>query len=125
MRADLKTSYLGLTIKHPIAAAAGPLTGDLDSLRQLDQAGISAVVLPSLFEEQISRDEQRLHSVYEFQTYSTAESLSRQSKLRFTQRPPETRSQAASATAIPFRGAPGDSFPARNATTNESPRAGV
>jgi dihydroorotate dehydrogenase (fumarate) len=76
MRADLKTSYLGLTLKNPIVASAGPLTGDLDSLRQLGDAGVAAVVLPSLFEEQISRDEQRIHSVYEFQAYSTAESLS-------------------------------------------------
>lgn len=76
MRADLRTSYLGLTLTNPIMASAGPLTGDLDSLRQLEQAGIAAVVLPSLFEEQISRDEQRINSVYEYQAYSTAESLS-------------------------------------------------
>jgi dihydroorotate dehydrogenase (fumarate) len=42
----------------------------------LEQAGIAAVVLPSLFEEQLSHEEQRIHSVYEFQAYSTAESLS-------------------------------------------------
>jgi dihydroorotate dehydrogenase (fumarate) len=67
---------LGLSLKNPIVASSGPLTGDLESLQRLEQAGIAAVVLPSLFEEQISRDEQRIHSVYEYQAYSTAESLS-------------------------------------------------
>jgi dihydroorotate dehydrogenase (fumarate) len=76
MRADLSTYYLGLLLKNPIVASAGPLTGDLDSLRQLEQAGVSAAVLPSLFEEQICRDEQRIHLLHEFQTYSSAESLS-------------------------------------------------
>ena len=76
MRADLRTYYLGLPLKNPIVASSGPLTGDLESLQRLEQAGIAAVVLPSLFEEQISRDEQRIHSVYEYQAYSTAESLS-------------------------------------------------
>ncbi len=76
MSVDLTSQYLGLTLKHPIVASAGPLTGELDSLCQLEQAGVSAVVLPSLFEEQITRDEQRIHSLYEYQTFSTAESLS-------------------------------------------------
>lgn len=76
MRADLKTYFLGMPLKNPMVASAGPLTGDLESLRRLEQAGIAAVVLPSLFEEQITHDEQRLHAVYEYQAYSTAESLS-------------------------------------------------
>ena len=69
MRADLRTYYLGLSLKNPLVASAGPLTGDLDTLRQLEQAGIAAVVLPSLFEEQITHDEQRLNAVYEYQAY--------------------------------------------------------
>jgi dihydroorotate dehydrogenase (fumarate) len=76
MRADLSTKYLGLSLKNPIVASASPLTGDLDSLRQLEQAGVAAAVLPSLFEEQISRDEQRLHLLYEHQSHTFAESLS-------------------------------------------------
>jgi dihydroorotate dehydrogenase (fumarate) len=76
MRADLTTKYLGLSLKNPLAASAGPLTGDLDTLRRLEQLGIAAVVLPSLFEEQICHDEQRIHALYEFQTYASAESLS-------------------------------------------------
>ena len=82
MRADMKTWYLGLPLKNPIVAAASPLTGDLDTLRQLNNAGIAAVVLPSLFEEQISRDEQRVHALYEFQAFSSAESLSYFPELR-------------------------------------------
>lgn len=60
MPADLRTIYLGLPLKNPIAASASPLTGDLDTLRSLEQMGIGAIVLPSLFEEQISHDEQRI-----------------------------------------------------------------
>jgi len=76
MRADMKTYYLGLPLRNPLVASACPLTGDLDMVRQLDQAGIAAVVLPSLFEEQITRDEQRISMLYDFQTLSSPESLS-------------------------------------------------
>jgi dihydroorotate dehydrogenase (fumarate) len=76
MRADLTTKYLGMSLANPIVASAGPLTGDLDTLQQLEQAGVSAAVLPSLFEEQINRDQQRIHALYEFQTHASAESLS-------------------------------------------------
>jgi dihydroorotate dehydrogenase (fumarate) len=68
--------YLGLALKNPVVASAGPLTGDLDTLQQLEQAGVAAAVLPSLFEEQICRDEQRVQMLYEFQTHSYGESLS-------------------------------------------------
>jgi dihydroorotate dehydrogenase (fumarate) len=50
---DLSTSYLGLRLEHPIVASSSPLTGELDTLRRLEDAGAAAVVLPSLFEEQI------------------------------------------------------------------------
>jgi dihydroorotate dehydrogenase (fumarate) len=76
MSADLTTTYLGLTLRNPVVASASPLTGNLDTLKALEQAGVSAAVLPSLFEEQIVRDEQRVHALYEYQAYSTAESLS-------------------------------------------------
>jgi dihydroorotate dehydrogenase (fumarate) len=76
VHANLTTSYLGLSLKNPIVASAGPLTGNLDTLRHLEQAGVAAAVLPSLFEEQISHDEQRIHLLYEHQSHSFAESLS-------------------------------------------------
>src|SRR5688572_7870051 len=76
MCAELITEYLGLTLKNPIVASAGPLTGDLDTLLCLEEAGVAAAILPSLFEEQINRDQQRINALYEFQTYTSAESLS-------------------------------------------------
>jgi dihydroorotate dehydrogenase (fumarate) len=75
MRADLTTKYLGLSLKNPLVASAGPLTGNPDTLRELEQQGVSAAVLPSLFEEQICHDEQRINALYEYQTYATPESL--------------------------------------------------
>ena len=55
---DLTTRYLGLTLKNPIVPGAGPLTGDVDNIRRLEDSGAGAVVMPSLFEEQIDREEQ-------------------------------------------------------------------
>src|SRR5659263_199173 len=57
MSADLTTRYLGLELSGPIMASAGPLTGTLDGLRALEDAGASAVVLPSLFEEDVIEEE--------------------------------------------------------------------
>ncbi|MDH3299925.1 MAG: dihydroorotate dehydrogenase-like protein [Acidimicrobiia bacterium] len=53
VRTDLSTDYLGLSLRNPLVASASPLTGSLDSLQALDEAGVGAVVLPSLFEEQV------------------------------------------------------------------------
>ena len=50
---DLATTYLGLRLEHPVAASAGPLSHTLDGIRQLEDAGAAAIVLFSLFEEQI------------------------------------------------------------------------
>lgn len=51
---DLSTTYLGLKLKSPLVASSGPLAKDIDKIRQLEAAGASAVVLHSLFEEQIN-----------------------------------------------------------------------
>jgi dihydroorotate dehydrogenase (fumarate) len=56
---DLTTTYLGLPMRSPLVASSGPLTARIDSLRALEQAGIAAVVLPSLFEEQVEREDIR------------------------------------------------------------------
>lgn len=53
---DLRTRYLGLALKNPLIASASPLTGSLAGLRRLEDAGAAAVVLPSLFEEQIAAE---------------------------------------------------------------------
>ena len=58
---DLRTTYLGLRLRSPLVASASPLTGHLDSLLALEQAGASAVVLPSLFEEEVESDSMLLH----------------------------------------------------------------
>jgi dihydroorotate dehydrogenase (fumarate) len=50
---DLSTKYLGLTLKNPLMVSASPLTAYIDNLQRMEIAGASAVVLPSLFEEQI------------------------------------------------------------------------
>lgn len=59
MAPDLRTTYLGLDLPSPLVASASPLTGDLASLRALADAGAGAVVLPSLFEEELSTGESR------------------------------------------------------------------
>ena len=51
---ELHTRYLGLELRTPLGASASPLTGSLDGLRRLEAAGAAAVVLPSLFEEQLT-----------------------------------------------------------------------
>ncbi|MDR3672293.1 MAG: dihydroorotate dehydrogenase-like protein [Holophaga sp.] len=54
---DMKTSYLGLQLEHPLMAGASPLANDLDMVRRLEDAGAAAITLPSLFEEQITREQ--------------------------------------------------------------------
>jgi dihydroorotate dehydrogenase (fumarate) len=56
MTMDLSTRYLGLTLKNPVIASASPLTATVDGIRRLEDCGAGAVVLPSLFEEQIRRE---------------------------------------------------------------------
>ena len=56
MNPSLATEYLGLSLKNPLIASASPLNGDLDNLRRLEDAGAAAVVLPSLFQEQIEAE---------------------------------------------------------------------
>jgi dihydroorotate dehydrogenase (fumarate) len=53
---DLSTTYLGLPLRSPVVASSSPVTGDLEGLHLLEEAGVGAVVLPSLFEEQIVHD---------------------------------------------------------------------
>lgn len=53
---DLTTRYLGLELKHPVMASASPLTRDMDGIRRLMEAGAAAIVVASVFEEQINAD---------------------------------------------------------------------
>jgi dihydroorotate dehydrogenase (fumarate) len=63
MSVDLRTHYLGFELRNPIAAAASPMTSSIDSLKRLEEAGVSAVVLPSLFEEQIEHEDMATHNL--------------------------------------------------------------
>ncbi len=62
---SLQTTYLGMTLKNPLIASASPLTQNLDNLKAMEDYGIAAVVLPSLFEEQLT------HDVYEHYHYAS------------------------------------------------------
>ena len=53
---DLTTSYMGLPLKNPFVASASPLSESVDTIRRLEDHGASAVVMFSLFEEQIRHD---------------------------------------------------------------------
>ncbi|HEY6052068.1 MAG TPA: dihydroorotate dehydrogenase-like protein, partial [Thermoanaerobaculia bacterium] len=75
MKTDLSTTYLGLALAHPLMPGASPLCGDLDSVRILEDAGASAIVMHSLFEEQIRQDE-REAMILESQAESFAEAVS-------------------------------------------------
>ena len=57
---DLSTEYLGLKLDNPLVPSSSPLTGELDSAKRLEDAGASALVLPSLFEEAIEHEQQQL-----------------------------------------------------------------
>jgi dihydroorotate dehydrogenase (fumarate) len=72
---DLSTSYLGLKMATPLVASASPLSRDLDGVRRLEDAGASAVVLYSLFEEQLRQEEIDLDYHLNAGTESFAESL--------------------------------------------------
>jgi len=74
MSPDLHTRYLGLELSGPVIASASPLTGRLEDLLRLEDAGAAAVVLPSLFEEEVIDEEQTLHDHLERGVGTFAES---------------------------------------------------
>jgi dihydroorotate dehydrogenase (fumarate) len=73
---DLSTTYMGLTLKHPVVASASPLSETLEGIKQLEDGGAAAVVLFSLFEEQIRHESQAVSHLMEVGTESFAEALS-------------------------------------------------
>jgi dihydroorotate dehydrogenase (fumarate) len=73
---NLTTTYLGLMLDSPLVASAGPLSRTVDGVRQLADSGVAAVVLPSLFEEQVRREADRDARLAEAGAESFAESLS-------------------------------------------------
>jgi len=72
---DLSTTYLGFTLTSPLVVSANPLGQNLDNLKHMQDAGAAAVVLPSLFEEQIEHESHELDYFLTHGTYSYAEAL--------------------------------------------------
>lgn len=79
---DLTTRYLGFTLKNPLVASASPLCETIPNIRALEDNGIAAVVLPSLFEEQLSIEGQALDSDLSRGAESFGEALSYFPELR-------------------------------------------
>lgn len=73
---DLSTTYLGLKLKNPLIPSAGPISESIDSIKRLEESGAAAVVLYSLFEEQLMMEKLELHHHMTEGTESFAESLS-------------------------------------------------
>lgn len=72
----LSTRYLGLELSHPFFPGASPLADDLDTVRRLEDAGASAIVMRSLFEEQISQEQMAIHQYTDFHRECFAEAAS-------------------------------------------------
>ncbi|HLA99379.1 MAG TPA: dihydroorotate dehydrogenase-like protein [Anaerolineales bacterium] len=72
---DIQTTYLGMRLKNPLVASASPLSKNVETVVELEKAGISAVVMYSLFEEQIIQESLKLDNDLSRGTYSYAEAL--------------------------------------------------
>ena len=73
---DLHTKYMGLTLKSPLVASAGPIQQKVDGVKALADAGVGAIVMYSLFEEQVRHEEARQAEIELEYMDSFAESLS-------------------------------------------------
>ncbi|MEX0680042.1 MAG: dihydroorotate dehydrogenase-like protein [Balneolales bacterium] len=73
---NLETNYLGLRLKNPLVPSASPLSNDVDTVKRLEDAGASALVMYSLFEEQIVQESNALHHFINISAESYAEALS-------------------------------------------------
>ena len=73
---DLSTTYLGLELPHPFMPGASPLVNDIDEVRRLEDAGAAAIVMHSLFEEQITREQIGTIHNMEMHNEAFAEALS-------------------------------------------------
>ncbi len=82
---DLKTTYMGLQLAHPLVPSASPLSYTIDGIRRLEDAGAAAVVLHSLFEEQIEGESHLLDHYLSYGAHSFAEAL--EETVRASRRP--------------------------------------
>ena len=105
---DLSTHYLDLHLKNPLVPSASPLSRDLKTLKQLEEAGASAVVLYSLFEEEIFLEDQALDDTLSSGSEAFAEALSYLPEAIFYQTGPDSYlehvRQAREALSIPVIG---------------------
>lgn len=108
MSVDLSTKYLGLQLKNPVVVAACPLTAQIENLKKLEKAGAAAIVLPSLFEEQIEHEELETQRVYDRGAESFAEATHYFPEMSDYQVGPsaylETIAKAKKAVSIPIIG---------------------
>jgi dihydroorotate dehydrogenase (fumarate) len=72
---DLTARYMGLNLRTPLVPSASPFSEELDGIRRMEDAGASAVVLHSLFEEQVTREQEEVRHHLMYSTYSFPESL--------------------------------------------------
>jgi dihydroorotate dehydrogenase (fumarate) len=72
---DLTTRYLGMTLRSPLVPSASPLSDEIDNIKRFEDAGAGAVVLHSLFEEQLTREQEALHHHLTYGTESFAEAI--------------------------------------------------
>jgi dihydroorotate dehydrogenase (fumarate) len=73
---DLTTKYMGMTLKSPLVVSASPLSKNLDGIKRIEDSGAAAMVMYSVFEEQIEHEQKELHYLTTVGTESFAESLS-------------------------------------------------
>jgi dihydroorotate dehydrogenase (fumarate) len=73
---DLSTTYLGLKLKNPVVQSSSPLSESVDNIRRLEDAGVSAVVMYSLFEEQFTLESHELDHYLSYGSQSFGEALS-------------------------------------------------
>lgn len=73
---NLKTTYLGLELKNPLIAASSPLSEKTDTIRKLEESGAAAIIMHSVFEEQLAEEALAIHTHLEAGTESYAEALS-------------------------------------------------
>ncbi len=76
MSVDLTTTYMGITLKNPIVPSSSPLSGNVDGIRRMEDMGAAAVVMYSLFEEQITLESQQLDHYLSYGVESVGEALS-------------------------------------------------
>src|SRR5210317_1657822 len=84
--ADLSTTYMGLTLKNPIIVGSSDLTMSVDGVRECERAGAGAVVLKSLFEEQIEAEiRQARNEAFSPNDHTEADDYIRQTALRLSE----------------------------------------